>query len=472
MNTEKKIWDYFIKKGLSPAGTAGLMGNLKAESGLIFNRVEILCLKRLKENGYLYTDESYTTAIDNGKITRSRFLNPLPGKQYGYGLAQWTTPARKAGLYDLVKSRGVSIADPDTQLDYLIKELIESYPSVYKVLQTAKTVREASDIVLVKFESPADTGVSVKTTRASYGQSYLDKFANTNHEKKGGRSNDDNKRSTNETYENIQRGIGILRKEINAQLDSKTANAGLNNYTKYWRDIANWGLGNYNGPNGYWCAGFIFWGIKQAFGLEKARKMLLHAPFINCQTIYNLFNQKCPKRITKVPARGRLVLFKRSGVFGHVGMVTKTSNGRFYTYEGNTSNGTSVVPNGGEVCYKNYDTAKLVSEGARFIDLDWSIVSSGFDVEKGQKYTLTTDITIRTEVSTTTKQAGYKNIKILPIMLKRNALKTLTGKCKLRKGNTVEALAVKKNASGDIWIKIKSGWLPVRVNEKFRVKRA
>ncbi len=80
------------------------------------------------------------------------------------------------------------------------------------------------------------------------------------------------KRSTNETYENIQRGIGILRKEINAQLDSKTANAGLNNYTKYWRDIANWGLGNYNGPNGYWCAGFIFWGIKQAFGLEKSQK--------------------------------------------------------------------------------------------------------------------------------------------------------------------------------------------------------
>ena len=31
---EKTIWDHLRNKGLSPAGTAGLMGNLYAESGL------------------------------------------------------------------------------------------------------------------------------------------------------------------------------------------------------------------------------------------------------------------------------------------------------------------------------------------------------------------------------------------------------------------------------------------------------
>ena len=31
--------------------------------------------------------------------------------------------------------------------------------------------------------------------------------------------------------------IGYLEKKSNSQLDSKTANAGSNNYTKYWRDI-------------------------------------------------------------------------------------------------------------------------------------------------------------------------------------------------------------------------------------------
>lgn len=31
--------------------------------------------------------------------------------------------------------------------------------------------------------------------------------------------------------------VGYLEKSSNSQLDDKTANAGMNNYTKYWRDI-------------------------------------------------------------------------------------------------------------------------------------------------------------------------------------------------------------------------------------------
>ena len=91
-NVEERVWNYLFSKLKNAYGVAGLMGNLRAESGLIFNRVEILCLKRLKEHGKVYSDASYTAAIDNGKISRSEFLNPLPGKQYGYGLAQWTSP--------------------------------------------------------------------------------------------------------------------------------------------------------------------------------------------------------------------------------------------------------------------------------------------------------------------------------------------------------------------------------------------
>ena len=33
--------------------------------------------------------------------------------------------------------------------------------------------------------------------------------------------------------------VGYLEKSSNSQLDDKTANAGMNNYTKYWRDIKN-----------------------------------------------------------------------------------------------------------------------------------------------------------------------------------------------------------------------------------------
>ena len=44
---EKNIWDYLIKEINNPYGVAGLMGNIYAESGMIPNRVEVLCLNRL-----------------------------------------------------------------------------------------------------------------------------------------------------------------------------------------------------------------------------------------------------------------------------------------------------------------------------------------------------------------------------------------------------------------------------------------
>lgn len=176
-NVEQKIWNYFKNKGLSEFGIAGLMGNLYAESGLIFNRVEMLCLQRLRENGKVYTDASYTQAVDSGKISAEEFLHPLPGKQYGYGIAQWTSPGRKSVLYTMAKSRGVSIADPETSLDFLWKELTESYSGVLSVLKSAKSVKEASDAVLKKFECPADTGTGVQTKRTGYGQEYYKKYA-------------------------------------------------------------------------------------------------------------------------------------------------------------------------------------------------------------------------------------------------------------------------------------------------------
>lgn len=177
IEAEKKAYKKFIAAGMTPAGACGLLGDLEAESdGFYPNRVEYLCIKRLKENGKSYTDESYTAAVDSGKISCEEFLHPLPGKQYGYGLAQWTSPGRKAGLWNLAKQKGVSIADEDMQIEYLLKELQESYGSVLKVLKTSTSIREASDIVLKKFEIPANTGESVCAGRAARGQKFYDSY--------------------------------------------------------------------------------------------------------------------------------------------------------------------------------------------------------------------------------------------------------------------------------------------------------
>ena len=62
---EKNIWDYLIKEINNPYGVAGLMGNIYAESGMIPNRVDVLCLTILKEHGQVWNDSTYTAAVDN-----------------------------------------------------------------------------------------------------------------------------------------------------------------------------------------------------------------------------------------------------------------------------------------------------------------------------------------------------------------------------------------------------------------------
>lgn len=175
---EDQIWNFLKAEIGNDYGVAGLMGNLSAESGLNPKNLENLCERRLKESGKPYfTDETYTSAVDSGKIDREEFLNPLPGKQYGYGLAQWTSAGRKAGLYDLAKSKGASIGDLEMQLEYLCKELRSSYKSALSALKSATSVKSASDIVLIKFENPQNKSDSVKNGRASRGQTFYDKYA-------------------------------------------------------------------------------------------------------------------------------------------------------------------------------------------------------------------------------------------------------------------------------------------------------
>lgn len=164
----EKIWNFLIGKGMNAYGAAGLMGNLYAESGL-----EPKNLQNTYEAKLGYTDDTYTAAVDNGSYTN------FAKDSAGYGLAQWTFSSRKENMLAYHKAAGKSIGDLETQLNFLYKELSESYKSVFSVLKTATTVLQASNSVLLNFERPADTGTSVQSKRAEYGQKYYDQYAAT-----------------------------------------------------------------------------------------------------------------------------------------------------------------------------------------------------------------------------------------------------------------------------------------------------
>lgn len=149
-------------------GTAGLMGNLQAESGLIPYR-----LQGDFTTGYS-TSIRYTNNVDEGTYTENEFVHDSKG----YGLAQWTFSSRKQGLYDMYRNGGYSsIGDVGLACAFLIYELQNSYSGVLAVLQTATSVRQASDKVLHDFENPASQGPDVEIYRAGLGQAIYDQYA-------------------------------------------------------------------------------------------------------------------------------------------------------------------------------------------------------------------------------------------------------------------------------------------------------
>lgn len=165
-SNEERIWNFLISKGLNPFGVAGLMGNLDRESGL-----SPINLQNTYEKILGFTDDTYTTSVDNGD-----YQNFVHDKA-GYGIAQWTYWSRKQNLQKYAQEKGASIGDLEMQLEFLIQELSSSYKSVLNVLKTATSVSQASNAVLLNFEKPANQGSSVQKERAECGQKFYDKYA-------------------------------------------------------------------------------------------------------------------------------------------------------------------------------------------------------------------------------------------------------------------------------------------------------
>ena len=163
---EKTIWNFLMVHIDNEYGVAGLMGNLNAESSLRSNN-----LQQSYEAKLGYNDSTYTASVDNGSYTN--FIKDSAG----YGLAQWTFWSRKQKMIEYHQSKNKSIGDLHTQLEFLVKEMRESYEWVWYDLQNATSVLEASNSVLTKFERPADMGEATQKKRAEYGQRYYDKYA-------------------------------------------------------------------------------------------------------------------------------------------------------------------------------------------------------------------------------------------------------------------------------------------------------
>lgn len=156
--------------------------------------------------------------------------------------------------------------------------------------------------------------------------------------------------------------VGYLEKRSNSNLDSKTGNAGYNNYTKYSRDVNNMGLMGCQGQP--WCATYQFWICAQVFGKSKALEIMGNG-FYNCNSVKA--HAKAKGTWHSTPKLGALVIFRNGA---HIGRVIAISGNTIRTNEGNTSSGglNNVEANGGCVAEKSYTIGNSQIDGYVWID--------------------------------------------------------------------------------------------------------
>ena len=169
--------------------------------------------------------------------------------------------------------------------------------------------------------------------------------------------------------------VGYIEKASDKDLESKTANAGNANYTIFAKKYAEYGFGNYQGQP--WCAVAVTVIFYEALGYDRASKIL--KPYSYCP--YGVSDWKrigrWHERGGYTPRPGDIIFFGTGGVSTHTGIV-RSSGGRVYTYEGNTSDGSTLVANGGAFCAKSY--AVSYSRIMGYGNPDWELID-GEDID-------------------------------------------------------------------------------------------
>lgn len=147
--------------------------------------------------------------------------------------------------------------------------------------------------------------------------------------------------------------VGYLEKKNGdlKYLYDKTANAGSANYTKYGYEMHKLQPSNMDYPAA-WCDAYFDNGLVNVFGADIAKK-LVHD--FDDYTVRSAQLYKNAGEWHSVPQEGDQIFFKNaSGGICHTGYVYDVSSTHVFTIEGNTSNASGVVANGGGVAKKCY----------------------------------------------------------------------------------------------------------------------
>lgn len=150
-DNESKVWNFFKSKGLNNYAIAGIMGNIKQESGFD------------------------PTASESGQGGRDG--------AGGYGLIQWTG-GRRQKLFDAATAQGKDVNDIEFQLNYLWDEVFSSGSAYRNELEgkgffNVNNVSDATHIYHDVVERSADTDADINEKRVKPANDYYNKYSGT-----------------------------------------------------------------------------------------------------------------------------------------------------------------------------------------------------------------------------------------------------------------------------------------------------
>lgn len=146
--------------------------------------------------------------------------------------------------------------------------------------------------------------------------------------------------------------VGYVEKANGNNLYDKTANAGDANYTKYGFEMHQIYPSVMDYPAA-WCDAFVDWCFYKAFGVANA-KALLGGNFDDYTPNSAQLYKNKGAYYKSNPKVGDQIFFNNGTRICHTGLVYKVDVSYVYTIEGNTSNASGVVANGGGVAKKKY----------------------------------------------------------------------------------------------------------------------
>lgn len=325
------LYRAFRKAGMTVEGACSSLAQIQDESRFIVNNVE---------DGRGWTDDEYTRAVDNG--TYSDFCTD----EIGYGLIQLTHQERKTNFWNFTQIRKQSIGDLDNQTAYILWELYKKFPGIWAQLCTSHDLYALTKLLLEKWENPDEKEKNM-VERYGYAQEWLKQAQAL--EASGALDEEDTKQQsqTSGVEAAIGKVLALAKSEVgyhekmnNNALDSKEANAGSGNFTKYGRDLDS-DPKFYNGKkNGFaWCDQFVDWLFWTCFGSQTAMKMLCqpqNSAGAGCS--YSAQYYKTAGRWTRDPQPGDQIFFyDDGGQINHTGIVESVDGNTVTTIEGNSS---------------------------------------------------------------------------------------------------------------------------------------